>query len=122
MSDFPWPLLASFTAILVFFGGILVTVISGLLKSNQRHSDRRFEAIEKALDSKAGEMSNLRAALAEHKLHVSEKYVHRDDYVRLEGSKAVLLSNLKEEVGTVKSELTRVSTLLHERLPATQGA
>ncbi len=122
MSEFPWPLFGALATLFACFSGILVTVISGLLKSNQRHADRRFESIEKALDAKSNAVASLQTALAEHKLHVSENYVHREDYVRLEGSKSVLLSNLKEAVGTVNADIARLTTLVNERLPASQGS
>ncbi|MCA0268770.1 MAG: hypothetical protein LCH53_06080 [Bacteroidetes bacterium] len=122
MNPFPWPLVAAMTTLFVFFGGVLVTVIHSLLKSNQKHADRRFESIEKALESKASAVASLRAEIAEHKLYVSENYVHREDFVRVEGAKAVLLSNLKEEVGSMQSNLTRLATLIDERLPASPRA
>jgi len=122
MNPFPWPLVAAMTTLFVFFGGVLVTVIRSLLQSNQKHSDRRFESIEKTLESKASAVASLRAEIAEHKLYVSENYVHREDFVRVEGAKAVLLSNLKEEVGSMQSNLTRLATLIDERLPASPRA
>jgi hypothetical protein len=118
VSEFPWPLLGALVALFTFFGGIIVMVIAGLLRRDREHSDRRFGVIEQALQQRDGDVASVRDGLAEFKLKVAETYVHREDFVRVEGARSVILSNVKEEVGEVKTGLVALTTLVHERLPA----
>lgn len=89
---------------LTFFGGVLVTVIKLLLSQYQRHLDARFAGLEARLDG----IGIVSTELKDFKVHVAQHYVHRDDFVRVEGAREVKLDRINEKIN-------ELATLLHDR-------
>lgn len=106
-----WQAIGIGVSILVFFGGILVAVIQGLLKANQSHVDRRFSSLEKSMESRMDTILTVQNELKDFKVRVAQEYVHREDFVRVEGAREVKLDRINEKI----NELT---ALLHERRTA----
>lgn len=106
-----WQALGVLVTLLTFFGGILVAVIQGLLKSNQAHVDNRFSSLETAMKERLDSIVEVHNELKDFKVRVASEYVHREDFVRVEGAREVKLDRINEKI----NELT---ALLHERRTA----
>lgn len=97
-----WPIVA---AIVGAFAGFARMMLSGY----EKHVDRRFGTIEKMLESESGEAQKVRLELQDYKLYVSQHYVDRDQWVRVEAGRDITLRQMNKELRTISTELARYS-------------
>ena len=107
--------------------GLVLTILGmlgggayGLIRMTGDYLDRRFARLEASIDGHGEARTSMRAELYaeirrlevelhDYKYHVSENYVHREDYVRVEASRDIKLERLSAKI----DELT---TLIFDRL------
>jgi len=98
-----WTAASVLVAILVFGGGILTAVIGALLKANLAHIDRRFVSLERDIERRMGAIHALETELSEFRVHVAQAYVHREDFVRVEGAREVKLDRIWDKINELSA-------------------
>ncbi|RJX32308.1 MAG: hypothetical protein C4516_04200 [Oxalobacter sp.] len=72
----------SIAGLLATFAGVMFALAKLLLRQMSKEIDTRFASIENLHEKTDGELRRLDRDLADFKLHISERYVRREDYVR----------------------------------------
>lgn len=97
-----WPILA-------FIAGAFAGLLRMMLNAYSKHVDERFTTIQQMLAAEAGEAGRVRNELQDFKLYVAERYVDRDQWVRIEAGRDITLRQMNKELKDISTELARQS-------------
>lgn len=104
-----WQAIAVLVTLLLAFGGGLIAVIkwllSELLRENQRHIDQRFSALEAQIEEKMLRIREVENALSDFKIEVARQYVHREDWIRVEGGRDITIRSIHEKLDQLREAL-----------------
>lgn len=98
MEGLSWQAAGVFATVMVFFAGILIGAIRLLLVQYQTQLDKRFGSLEKQLDSRMSKIDAVRDELKDYKVEASQRFVDREDWIRVEGGRDITLRKIHEQI------------------------
>lgn len=115
-----WSFMGTLATVMVFFAGIVVGALRWMYARMQQEQERRidaqFGALQEAIAAReedtaanalaiadlredhAQEIATVKDRVADLKSHVAEQYIHRRDWVRMEGSRDVAIRHIREDL------------------------
>lgn len=122
-----WGAMGVLATILVFFAGLVVSALRWMYQNMQVEQEKRldtqFESLESKIDERQAaisdnekEIAKLRAEhgeqiaerkerIAELKGHMAEQYIHRKDWIRMEGSRDIAIRHIRQDLKTLSESV-----------------
>lgn len=130
METISWSAIGAIAGVAALIHAVFLVPLLGavrwLLDRTRAEEDKaltsRFDAVDEKIESLRGQTARIDRVddrvqanadrLAELKATMAQEYIHREDWVRVEGGRDVSMRHLREDISSLKQDVAKISERL----------